>query len=68
MSSDRKCLILFARYPVPGKVKTRLIPALGAEGAAGLHRLGEIVCGRPSIGALGETPKRANHTNMVNWV
>jgi rSAM/selenodomain-associated transferase 2/rSAM/selenodomain-associated transferase 1 len=38
MSSDRKRLILFARYPVPGKVKTRLVPALGAEGAAGLHR------------------------------
>jgi rSAM/selenodomain-associated transferase 2/rSAM/selenodomain-associated transferase 1 len=31
-------LILFARFPVAGKVKTRLIPALGAEGAAALHR------------------------------
>jgi hypothetical protein len=31
-------LILFARYPVPGRAKTRLIPALGAEGAAALHR------------------------------
>ena len=31
-------MILFARYPVPGKVKTRLIPALGDEGAAALHR------------------------------
>ena len=30
---------LFARYPVPGQAKTRLIPALGAEGAARLHRL-----------------------------
>ena len=38
MSEDRRRLILFARYPVPGKVKTRLIPALGAEGAAALHR------------------------------
>src|ERR1051325_709601 len=34
----RKRLILFTRYPTPGKVKTRLIPALGAERAAGLHR------------------------------
>jgi rSAM/selenodomain-associated transferase 2/rSAM/selenodomain-associated transferase 1 len=34
----RKRLILFTRYPVPGKVKTRLIPALGAQGAVGLHR------------------------------
>ncbi len=31
-------LILFASYPTPGAVKTRLIPALGAEGAAQLHR------------------------------
>ena len=31
-------LLLFTRFPEPGKVKTRLIPALGAEGAASLHR------------------------------
>ncbi len=29
---------LFAKYPTPGQVKTRLIPALGAQGAAALHR------------------------------
>jgi rSAM/selenodomain-associated transferase 2/rSAM/selenodomain-associated transferase 1 len=31
-------LILFMRAPAAGRVKTRLIPALGAEGAAELHR------------------------------
>lgn len=31
-------LIIFTRYPEPGKAKTRMIPALGAEGAASLHR------------------------------
>ena len=31
-------LIVFTRYPEPGKAKTRLIPALGAGGAATLHR------------------------------
>lgn len=31
-------IILFTRYPEPGRAKTRLIPALGAEGAADLHR------------------------------
>lgn len=31
-------LIIFTRYPEPGKAKTRLIPALGVEGAAALHR------------------------------
>jgi uncharacterized protein len=31
-------LFVFARYPVPGQAKTRLMPALGPEGAARLHR------------------------------
>ncbi len=31
-------LLIFARAPVPGRVKTRLIPALGPAGAARLHR------------------------------
>jgi len=31
-------ICLFTRYPTPGRAKTRLIPALGAEGAAALHR------------------------------
>ncbi|MBW2708590.1 MAG: TIGR04283 family arsenosugar biosynthesis glycosyltransferase [Deltaproteobacteria bacterium] len=35
-SRDR--LIIFGRYPVPGNTKTRLIPALGPVGAAGLQR------------------------------
>lgn len=30
-------LIVFTRYPRPGQAKTRLIPALGAEGAARLQ-------------------------------
>ena len=35
---SRKRLIVFTRYPEAGKAKTRLIPVLGAEGAADLHR------------------------------
>ena len=35
-SSSR--LIIFTRYPTPGTTKTRLIPALGPEGAAELQR------------------------------
>lgn len=31
-------VIVFAKAPTPGRVKTRLIPALGAAGAAALHR------------------------------
>ena len=34
----RPRIALFVRYPTPGVAKTRLIPALGAEGAAALHR------------------------------
>ncbi|GAB4338889.1 MAG: TIGR04282 family arsenosugar biosynthesis glycosyltransferase [Desulfobulbaceae bacterium] len=30
-------ILLFTRYPVPGRAKTRLIPRLGAEGAAQLQ-------------------------------
>lgn len=33
----RIALVVFARSPEPGRVKTRLIPALGAEGAARLY-------------------------------
>ncbi|RMF92015.1 MAG: hypothetical protein D6734_13210, partial [Candidatus Schekmanbacteria bacterium] len=31
-------LIIFTRFPVAGETKTRLIPAVGAEGAAKLHK------------------------------
>ncbi len=31
-------VILFTRYPAPGSTKTRLIPVLGPDGAAGLQR------------------------------
>jgi uncharacterized protein len=33
-SLDDRHLILFSRYPLPGKTKTRLVPALGAARAA----------------------------------
>ena len=36
--SFRKRLIIFTRYPEPGKTKTRMIPELGAEGAADFQR------------------------------
>jgi rSAM/selenodomain-associated transferase 1 len=31
-------IVVFVRYPEPGRTKTRLIPAIGAEKAAALHR------------------------------
>lgn len=38
MALKHPALILFTRYPSPGRSKTRLIPALGESGAADLHR------------------------------
>jgi uncharacterized protein len=38
MQQASEQIIVFTRCPIPGKVKTRLIPALGARGAAELHR------------------------------
>lgn len=49
-------LIIFTRYPEAGKTKTRLIPALGTQGAANLQRqmtehtlsqVSELLCLRP---------------------
>jgi len=36
--SFKSRLIIFTRYPRPGRVKTRLIPSLGESGAARLHK------------------------------
>ena len=54
MANER--LIVFTRYPEQGLTKTRLIPALGVEGATKLHRqmsertlsnVTELCCDRP---------------------
>jgi len=37
MATVRVDIAIFAKAPVPGYAKTRLIPALGADGAAALH-------------------------------
>lgn len=38
MKHGNALILTYARYPVPGKAKTRLIPSLGPEAAARLHR------------------------------
>lgn len=51
--NKRARLILFTRYPEPGRTKTRLIPALGAQGAATLQR-------RMSEALVGQMKRFAN--------
>jgi uncharacterized protein len=47
-------IIVFAKAPQPGEVKTRLIPALGAAGAARLHvRLVERALATAAAAAIG---------------
>ncbi|MBV2121635.1 MAG: TIGR04282 family arsenosugar biosynthesis glycosyltransferase [Candidatus Thiodiazotropha sp. (ex Ctena orbiculata)] len=38
MTEPSRAVLIFTKLPEAGKVKTRLIPALGAEGAANLYR------------------------------
>ncbi len=55
-------ILVFARAPIAGEAKTRLIPALGAVGAAELHRrlvrrvLGEAVAARIGVVELWCAP------------
>ena len=58
-------ILLFAKQPVAGRVKTRLIPALGAEGAATLARrmlcatLREAQASRLCVELCGEPDARS---------
>ncbi|MHC5084658.1 MAG: TIGR04283 family arsenosugar biosynthesis glycosyltransferase [Planctomycetota bacterium] len=55
MNRPKEKLILFTRYPVPGQVKTRLIPELGNDGAADLQEImtGMTVLSARSCAAAG---------------
>ena len=56
-------LIIFTRYPEPGKTKTRLIPALGAEGAARLQR--ELT--EHTLRQLGKTDELPSYSIEVRF-
>ncbi|NER34774.1 MAG: DUF2064 domain-containing protein [Oscillatoria sp. SIO1A7] len=56
-------LIIFTRYPEPGKTKTRLIPALGAEGAARLQ--GQLT--EHTLRQLGKTDELPSYSIEVRF-
>src|SRR4051812_16355954 len=75
MPAERKRLILFTRFPVAGQVKTRLIPALGSDGATALHRrlvlrtLRAALAGARQTGAELEVRfDGADRTAMRHWL
>ncbi|MDD5759340.1 MAG: TIGR04282 family arsenosugar biosynthesis glycosyltransferase [Desulfobulbaceae bacterium] len=73
---NRLLLILFTRYPEPGNTKTRLIPALGADGAADLQRqltehavlkVKEVCCTQPDL-ALEIHFQGGDAAAMTSWL
>ena len=67
----RRAILLFVKYPEPGKVKTRLAATLGAETAAGIYRrlVAAVVAGLPDgddlIVAFDPPEKRAQ---VAEWL
>lgn len=68
-------LIIFTRYPEAGTTKTRMIPALGAEGAAELQRLmtEHIISKTVSLCNLHPLPvevryEGGSHKLMTDWL
>lgn len=74
-NSSQEEIIIFSRYPRAGRVKTRLIPHLGSEGAAGLHaclteqtlaRARAAAAARPALLSLWYTGASAE--KMTDWL
>lgn len=55
-------ILIFTRYPVPGRVKTRLVPALGQKRAARLHRR----MTEHAVGVAREAQKAAGRRKRVD--
>lgn len=65
-------IIVFGRYPVPGKTKTRLIPVLGAVGAAELQRRMTLRCldrlTKADLAPLTFCYTGAGHRRVRRWL
>lgn len=69
MSAAKTRIVIFAKAPVPGQVKTRLAPALGEEGAARLaKRMLADTVGRALAAGLADTELCASpHPADPQW-
>lgn len=71
----REEIIIFTRYPQAGVTKTRLIPELGADGAAAIHRSMSERIVRTAMRIVGEPGPRltiyytgGSHQLMRKWL
>ena len=70
-----EAILLFLRHPEPGRTKTRLIPALGPEGAADLYaRLAERVADvvraldRPGLDRIAYFEPADREAEIAEWM
>lgn len=61
MQAEPIRLILLTRYPVAGQAKTRLIPAIGPDGAAKIHKL----LAQKSVTTIVHTVKNRNDARFI---
>jgi rSAM/selenodomain-associated transferase 1 len=71
----KEALLMLVRYPEPGQTKTKLIPGLGAEGAASLYRLmaGHVAgvvrsVERPDLLRMAYFAPAAKKTLVADWL
>ena len=71
MDRQLPTIALFAKFPVPGRAKTRLVPAVGEEGAAQVHRLlveRTLATMRESGLPFAVWTTGADHADFADWL
>lgn len=61
MSAEFIRLILFARYPIAGNAKTRLIPAVGPAGAAKVHK----ILAQKTVATIGKAAQAVDAAQFI---
>jgi uncharacterized protein len=71
MMTQKNTILIFARYPTPGAAKTRLIPNLGAVGAANAHKAlceATLICAKASGFSLALAYTGAALADFQKWL